>query len=118
MRATVPTSRESSPARNESTLGGKRVHSLQLTDRRPPHPPRQSLCRRAFLEAVYEGFEFLARDPGIGRTRAGLGFPEVRSWRVDGFRRYLIFYRELPGRIQIWRVLHGARDLNREITGH
>jgi len=73
---------------------------------------------RAFLEAVYDSFEFLARNPGRGRTRADLGFPEVRSWRVDGFRRYLIFYRELPGRIQIWRVLHGARDLNREITGH
>jgi len=66
---------------------------------------------RAFLVAAYDSFEFLARNPGIGRSRADLGFPEVRSWRVDGFRRYLIFYRELPDRIQIWRVLHGARDL-------
>ncbi len=66
---------------------------------------------RAFLEAAYDSFEFLARNPGIGRRRPDLGFPEIRSWRVDGFRRYLIFYRELPDRIQIWRVLHGARDL-------
>ncbi len=71
----------------------------------------------AFLEAAYDSFEFLARHPGIGRTRADLGFPEVRSWRVDGFRRYLIFYRELPDRIQIWRVLHGARDLHQDLTG-
>ncbi len=71
---------------------------------------------RAFLEAAYDGFEFLARNPGIGRTRADLGFPEVRSWRVTGFRRYLIFYRELPGKIQIWRVLHGARDLHQALV--
>lgn len=66
---------------------------------------------RMFLEAAYDAFEFLARDPGIGRQRTDLGFPEIRSWRIQGFRRYLIFYRELPDRIQIWRVLHGARDL-------
>ena len=71
---------------------------------------------RAFLEAAYNTFEFLARNPGIGRTRADLGFPEVRSWRVDGFRRYLVFYRELPDRIQVWRVLHGARDLHQGLS--
>ena len=68
---------------------------------------------RAFLEAAYDSFEFLARNPGVGRRRADLGFPDVRSLRVEGFRRYLIFYRELSDRIQIWRVLHGARDLHR-----
>jgi hypothetical protein len=30
---------------------------------------------RAFLEAAYDSFEFLARNPGASRTRAGLGFP-------------------------------------------
>jgi toxin ParE1/3/4 len=70
----------------------------------------------AFLVAAYDSFEFLARNPGAGQTRADLGFPEVRSWRVTGFRRYLIFYRELPDRIQIWRVLHGARDLHQSLT--
>ncbi len=66
----------------------------------------------AFLEAAYDSFEFLARNPGLGRPRGDLGFPEVRSWRIAGFRRSLIFYRELPDRVQIWRVLHGARDLH------
>ena len=72
---------------------------------------------RAFLEAAYDTIEFLALNPGVGRKRADLGFPEIRSWRVNGFRRYLIFYRELPERIQIWRVLHGARDLHTELIG-
>jgi len=67
---------------------------------------------RAFLEAAYDSFEFLACNPGLGRKRTDLGFPEVRSWRIAGFRRYLIFYRELPDRIQVWRVLHGARELH------
>ncbi|MBE0542330.1 MAG: type II toxin-antitoxin system RelE/ParE family toxin [Verrucomicrobia bacterium] len=71
---------------------------------------------RAFLEAVYDSFEFLACNPGFGRSRTDLGFPEDRSWRISGFRRYLIFYRELPDRVQIWRVLHGARDLLRELS--
>ena len=75
---------------------------------RRDNPP----AARAFLEAAYDTFEFLSRYPGLGRTRGDLGFPEVRSWRITGFRRYLIFYRELPDRIQIWRVLHGARDLH------
>ena len=70
---------------------------------------------RAFVHAAYDNFEFLARNPGLGRARADLGFPEVRSWRIRGFRRYLIFYRELPDRIQIWRVLHGARDLHQTL---
>jgi toxin ParE1/3/4 len=72
---------------------------------------------RAFVNAAYESFEFLATNPGVGRTRADLGFPQVRSWRIKGFRRYLIFYRELPDRIQIWRVLHGARDLDHTLGG-
>ena len=71
----------------------------------------------AFLEATYDTFEFLARNPGVGRSRSDLDFPEIRSWRVRGFRRYLIFYRVLPGRIQIWRVLHGARDLHLTLGG-
>ncbi len=71
---------------------------------------------RAFVEAAYDSFDILARNPGIGRKRADLGFPEVRSWRIAGFRRYLIFYRELSDRVQIWRILHGARDLHKGLT--
>lgn len=71
---------------------------------------------RAFLEAAYDSFEFLAHHPGLGRPRADLGFPDLRTWRIAGFRRYLIFYRELPDRVQIWRVLHGARNLHTPLS--
>ncbi len=70
----------------------------------------------AFLHAAYDTFEFIAQNPEIGRRRADLGFPEVRSWRVKSFRRFLIFYRKLPDKVQIWRVLHGARDLHSVIN--
>lgn len=66
---------------------------------------------RASLLAAYDTFEFLAQHPGAGRCRADLGFPEVRSWRVEGYRNYLVFCREVADGIQIWRVLHGALDL-------
>lgn len=65
-----------------------------------------------FVVAAYDTFDFLASNPGIGRQQTNLGFPEVRSWRIAGFKRYLIFYKPLPDKIQIWRVLHGARDLD------
>lgn len=71
---------------------------------------------RQFLEAAYDTFEFLAANPGAGRRRSDLGFEGLRSFRVVGFRRYLVFYRELSGRIQIWRVLHGSRDLGNELS--
>jgi len=71
---------------------------------------------RRFLEAAYDTFDFLALHPGFGRQRADLGFPEVRSWRIAGFRRYLVFYRERAEKIQIWRILHGARDLHETLN--
>jgi toxin ParE1/3/4 len=71
----------------------------------------------AFVNAAYDTFDFLARNPGLGRERSDLDFPEIRSWRIKGFRRYLIFYRALPDRIQIWRVVHGARNLHATLSG-
>jgi toxin ParE1/3/4 len=73
------------------------------------------VAARSFLQAAYDTFEFLAQNPGVGRPRFDLGFPEVRSWHVEGLRRYLIFYREIPGGVQIWRVLHGSMDLQTEL---
>jgi toxin ParE1/3/4 len=51
--------------------------------------------------------EFLAQNPLAGEMRPEIS-PMHRCWSV---RRWVIFYRELPGRIEIHRVLDGARDL-------
>lgn len=66
---------------------------------------------RRFLESAYDSFEFLAENPMIGRARPEFAHAGLRSWRVQGFRSYLIFYRMGNDRLQIWRVLHGSRDL-------
>jgi toxin ParE1/3/4 len=78
---------------------------------------RNPTVARSFLVAAYDTFEFLAQNPGAGRCRADLGYPEVRSWRVESYRNYLIFYREIPNGVQIWRVLHGTQDLPTKLSG-
>lgn len=70
---------------------------------------------RRFLEAAYDTFEFLAENPQAGRARPEFGHQDLRSWRVKGFRNHLIFYRPFTDRVQIWRVLHGSRDLHQHI---
>lgn len=74
----------------------------------------ESLARR-FLESAYDSFEFLAENPFAGRARPEFGHDGLRSWRVKGFRNHLIFYRPAQERVQIWRVLHGSRDLRQHV---
>ena len=68
-----------------------------------------------FLIAVEKTLALIAVSPGIGtahRTNkprlAGL-----RSLTVSKFTRYLLFYRTFDDRIELVRVLHGARDIRR-----
>ena len=66
-----------------------------------------------FLDAAYGTFLELARMPGMGRMRK---FPQVRlrelrSFRVKGFENYLIFYDPIPDGIEVFHILHGARDI-------
>jgi plasmid stabilization system protein ParE len=36
----------------------------------------------------------------------------LRYWPVPGFERYLVFYVPTSARIDVVRVMHGARDLD------
>ena len=68
-----------------------------------------------FVEAAYATFQELAQMPGMGRLRH---FPQarlrqVRSFRVKGFENYLIFYGPIAEGIEVFHVLHGARDLEK-----
>jgi toxin ParE1/3/4 len=73
------------------------------------------LLARRFLESAYDAFEFLAANPSIGRPRPEFGHLGLRSWKVNGFRKSLIFYRPKDDGVQIWRVLHGSRDLHQHM---
>jgi len=52
----------------------------------------------------------LAEFPGIGHTRADIPDEGLRFWPVYS---YLIVYRHPTVPLQILRVLHGARDIER-----
>jgi len=67
------------------------------------------------IEAVRETFSALAENPGLGSSRTFRN-PRVRDIYcrpVSGFDRYLVFYRKLPGGIQVVHVFHVARKIER-----
>lgn len=65
-----------------------------------------------FLEAVDRTIAGLALQPLKGRLRKfpGRDLKNIRSWRVDGFENYLIFYRFARSQLEILRIRHGAMD--------
>jgi len=66
-----------------------------------------------FLECAEATFRTLAEHPGFGRMRE-FGRPELtglRSFRVQDFENYLVFYLPREPGIEVVRVLHGAQDL-------
>lgn len=59
------------------------------------------------VQSAHLTFEKLANHLGMERVRE---FTEgLRPFQVEGFRNYLIFYRETEWGIEIVRVLHGSR---------
>jgi toxin ParE1/3/4 len=59
-------------------------------------------------------FEQLARMPQLGRAVRNIKTTEqLRMWLSPAFRNYLIFYRELQDGVEIVRVLHRARNIQR-----
>jgi toxin ParE1/3/4 len=64
-----------------------------------------------FQEAVRQAEQMLADMPGIGAPRSFRRLKRLRMWRVRGFERHLIFYREIADGIEVIRVLHSSCDI-------
>ena len=66
-----------------------------------------------FLESTEATFAKLATTPGMGKVLRSISsrMGEIRQWRIKDFPDYLIFYRLQDDRVEVIRVLHGARDL-------
>jgi toxin ParE1/3/4 len=64
-----------------------------------------------WYEALCSAIEQIQKHPGLGRLRKDLKPDGIRSWRVKGFARWLIFYLERPDAVVFLRVRHGAMDL-------
>jgi toxin ParE1/3/4 len=67
---------------------------------------------KRFLSAIDRTIAGLALQPLKGRLRRfrGTDLKGIRSWRVDDFENYLIFYRLAEGRLEILRIKHGAMN--------
>jgi toxin ParE1/3/4 len=65
-----------------------------------------------FARAAIQTFAKLADAPGLGQslTTANPALTDLRKWRVDGFRKILIFYQPLKDGVRIIRVLHASAD--------
>ena len=66
----------------------------------------------ALIDALEDAFERLGAHPASGSPRYGreLDLPGLRSWVVRGFP-YLVFYIERSANVDVWRILHAARDI-------
>jgi toxin ParE1/3/4 len=66
---------------------------------------------KKYLAQLFKCFEELARNPRIGRERPEIE-PEYRSVVEGG---HVIFYRIRDTRVEILGIVHGQRDLKREM---
>lgn len=66
----------------------------------------------AFVDALEQAYRHIQRQPGTGSLRYAheLNLPGLRFWACKRYP-YLVFYFEGPDQIDVWRVLHGSRDI-------
>lgn len=65
-----------------------------------------------FVDALEQAYAHMARHPAAGSLRYAheLNLPGLRTWPLQRYP-HLIFYLERAEHIDVWRVLHGKRDL-------
>lgn len=65
-----------------------------------------------FIDSLEQAYAHIGRHPATGSPRYAheLEIPGLRSWALKRFP-YLVFYVERADHIDVWRVLHGQRDI-------
>jgi toxin ParE1/3/4 len=65
-----------------------------------------------FIDDLEAALGHIQRHPAAGSPRYAhsLNLPGLRFWSCKRFP-YLVFYFEQADRIDVWRVLHGKRDI-------
>lgn len=65
-----------------------------------------------FIDALEQTYAHLSRHPATGSSRYAheLNLPGLRFWPLARYP-HLIFYVEREDHIDVWRVLHGQRDI-------
>ena len=66
----------------------------------------------AFVDALEKAYCHIGRHPAAGSPRWAheLHLPGLRSWPLTR-HPYLVFYVEHSDHVDVWRVLHGQRDI-------
>ncbi|MBX3707250.1 MAG: type II toxin-antitoxin system RelE/ParE family toxin [Pseudomonadales bacterium] len=72
----------------------------------------------SFVAALEQAYAHIGRHPATGSPRYAheLHLPGLRAWPLTRYL-YLVFYVERPDRIDVWRVLHGQRDIPAGMQG-
>jgi toxin ParE1/3/4 len=70
------------------------------------------MAAAGFVDALEAAFTHLQRAPSTGSPRLAHepNLPGLRSWPL-GRHPQIVFYVEHATRLDVWRVLHGSRDL-------
>jgi toxin ParE1/3/4 len=70
-----------------------------------------------FLEAAELAFQKLAEMPGMAGVWESPNprLAGIRVWSIRKFENYLIFYRPIQEGIELIRVLHGSRNIERAL---
>lgn len=65
-----------------------------------------------FIDALEEAFQHIGRYPATGSPRYAheLDIAGLRCWTLKRYP-YLVFYVEHADHVDVWRVLHGMRDI-------
>jgi toxin ParE1/3/4 len=65
-----------------------------------------------FVDALEQAYTHISRHPSTGSPRYAheLNLPGLRFWPLTRYP-YLVFYVERTDHIDVWRVLHGQRDI-------
>ena len=65
-----------------------------------------------FIDALEQAYRHIAGHPDTGASRyaSELNLPGLRFWRLKKYP-HLVFYVERSNHIDVWRVLHGVRDI-------
>jgi toxin ParE1/3/4 len=65
-----------------------------------------------FIDSLEQAYAQISRHPRNGSPHYAheLNLPGLRSWSLKRYP-YLVFYVERSQHIDVWRVLHGQRDI-------
>ncbi len=71
-----------------------------------------------FIDAMEQAYTHIGRHPAAGSTRHAheLELPGLRSWPLKRYP-HIVFYIEHGDHIDVWRMLHAARDLPAWLRG-